>query len=414
MPSTARIARIISIPLALLAFSCLLLQAASIPQDFLTCIANPGDQRTTCTLQPHPPNDPYSIGPGQTLQIGRSGIIVEGGGPTRASTTLRRSQAANYPLMRIPTGVTGVTVRNLYFDGNRGGLAAYRCLTGASGLTELDVVGSYNTVSADFDNSPWFSLQAATGTFITNSTFTRARIGGVYGFGGSNVLYVNNRFEHNGVNAIFVGNGALVRSNYFFNNHSEFSSGNIGGQIFISGTSNITVASNTFDGAFAQKWSGQSAGAFGCVVPGNGLLSTGGIEAAYGTNWFFWNNYIVNHYQAGIGVDSAMATGTVEVSGYDPGAFFQFRSPIVSGGFHGVWFHGNTQGLINFNWVKIIDNGFASGGYGIAVEANTPGTTVRFTNGACLSGNSSGRFFSSGNVFVDPNYALPATDTCSP
>ena len=184
---------------------------ATVPQDFVNCISIPSDPRTACTLPPHPQNDPYLIGPGQVLQIAKSGIVVQGGGVNRADTTLRRSQAANYPLMRVPYGVNNVSINGLLFDGNRGGLSSYRCLTAVSGLAELDISGSYGSVvSADFDSSPWFSLLAGSSTFINNSRFTRARIGGVYGTGGTNVIYVYNQFENNGVNAIFVGNGALL------------------------------------------------------------------------------------------------------------------------------------------------------------------------------------------------------------
>jgi len=296
------------------------------------------------------------------------------------------------------------------------------------------------------------------GATVYNSNFHGARIAGAWGPGIANpapITYHDNLFEYIGGNAVMVVANSTLRHNGFYRTHDEFSWGYIGGQVFISGenVNNVTVASNTIDATISSwpdptSWTGGPAGTWGCRVMIRDCLgrpvpvparegplrafSVGGIEVGDKvTDIRLWNNDIVNHPQAGIGISGLQAAdatlnpprprGYVEITGYDPEYPGNPRHDITTGGWHGVWVHDSSvaptvplanRPEIRFYHVKATNN-LGPDSWGIRVE---PGMNVTatfaghslfptnwpdFGSGACLSGNSKGTYSGPGNAPAD-------------
>jgi hypothetical protein len=165
--------------LALLACGVSVCQNLEVPQDFINCIG-PSDPRTTCQLGPYTYNvrSPLVVSRGVTIE--GANLSVLGG-----NTTLQRAgDITSIPnILQVQPNVSGVTILNLTFDGNRYGSGG-NCLPANSSAWDVDTCvnsaqehcdaqsGTVTIQYARFINAPGDALRlSGSGSTVSYSSF---------------------------------------------------------------------------------------------------------------------------------------------------------------------------------------------------------------------------------------------------
>lgn len=233
---------------------------------FRFCISASGSG-SVCQLDAHF-GGPYLIS--YPLEVGRSFITVKGTFWTsRGDTTLQRSVASAYPIMKLAAGVSNATIQDFTFDGNRALIGTLPGLQ-ANNYIDLDLQGQFGNssvvVQADFKNAPGFSMTtAAHYTTMQYCNATGGRIAALQMNSGDNLTVYSNTLQSYGGGAVGVGAAGPVSisNNTFFNNHAEGPYGQPGGQVFVDGkdyqgscplglcSNHVTIVNNWFDGNYA-------------------------------------------------------------------------------------------------------------------------------------------------------------------
>lgn len=335
--------------------------------DFQTCIG-PYGTANTCTLAP----GTYPVYGYATLNIGRGGtstsplvIVTGGGGP--GDTTLMRKSSTLEEIMGLggnATTVTGVTIRDFTFDGNRydPSLGAnLSCLPGNSGYWDLDLnepsgsgpTGQFTLEWLDFINAPATALllggagstvslsnvgQGGTGygpggvSGTETAAQTATRSAGISITDGTGAWY--NAISYAGTAGLALsglsGAPQYAYGNLLFQNRYELSdwatpnplcpSGGClqqGGQLFVGGT-NVSIAGNVIIG---HSWPPLQplpypAQATGCPW-GTGTAFNAGVEA-YGFGHRFYNNEINTNTGSGMALAGSNPTGDITISSANP------------------------------------------------------------------------------------------------
>lgn len=341
--------------------------------DFQTCIGPYSLTPTTLpslagTCQLSPNRYPVS----STLQILRSNFVIEGGGGP-GDTTLYRNGTFNYTMTDNP-GVTGVTVTNLTFDGNRYGVPGLNCTINNAAYFELGLRngGTFKVEWLDFINAPsWALWLNGYGSSLSVSNFGQ----GGYGVGpdgvlrtlaadesgsrGSSVILDGN---NNGAwyNAIaFAGNAAIGLSgpnqtlygNLLQQNRYEMSDwpggGGAGGQIYVGANSTGGIVTGNVVNGNYWTTTPTTELATGCPAPQATALNPSGFQytigvEAYGFGHYFFNNEIEQHFGAGMQFGGSNPTGQITISSQNP-SVVPPNPPdtpryIEMNAFKGIWF----------------------------------------------------------------------------
>jgi len=264
-----------------------------------------------------------------TLWVRRSNITVDGAWPW---PVLRRSVGFTQELMYTDSGSnpSWVTIRNIYFDGNR-----YNGATSTS--FELNLYGcSYCMVTGNalFISSPYFALgtdntkpQAVTyvnlqgleylGIYTSNGG---TQCSDASGWSPSRCLNVSNSWFYSiGVNAIgFDLNNALIAYNSFNYNHTKCLFGAPGGQIDLdTGSNDVLVQNNSFTN--------------GPSCP-NDFWAVG-VEL-HGSNIALVDNVIQNNTGEGIYMEGVH---NISVSSTNPSAYPISNNNERGHGYNGCW-----------------------------------------------------------------------------
>lgn len=220
---------------------------------FADCIGyNFAGYDSDCVLQ----SGEYSAS--STLWIRRSNITVDGAWPW---PMLRRAPGFTGDLMRTDSeaNVSWVTVKNIYFHGNR--------WNGATSVSfELNLIGcSYCQVTSNalFIGSPYFSLgiDPSKAQAVSYVNFQGNAYSGIYSGGGPEcpnptgwypavcLNVTGSYFYSHGVGAIgFEPKNAQISYNSFTYNHTDCQYNAPGGQIDLdAGADKVTVFNNTFE-----------------------------------------------------------------------------------------------------------------------------------------------------------------------
>lgn len=273
--------------------------------DFQQCltdgwnVAHTINYGTTCQLAARP-SSPYPVN--TMLTIRRSNICVQGSGAS--STTLQRGSPSLASMMNAISGVSGVIIQNLTFDGNRFGFSgSIACKPHNVAVYDLNLQSlgnGYATVQyCNFINAPGDAVilagQPSSGasTSIGYSNFglngsgsatrsTAIRLGGNL----SRAFY--NTIDYAGTAAINVtGTNCYVWGNTM--EWGRYEDGDSGGILYLQkNSSNTTVGSNVIDGHNYVS-----------LPSPNGCSETAGITfsgtEATGSNQAFYNNEIRNN-----------------------------------------------------------------------------------------------------------------------
>jgi hypothetical protein len=323
---------------------------------FRLCISVYGTD-STCTLDPY--TTPYEIT--QTLEIARNISVVRGGGITPENVVVKRTSSTMPEIMKVLPGVSGVTIRDMTFDGNRSIVSPLNLNT-VAGWADLSLAPSTNgnitVTDANFVNSPGYSMTVAkTNTTVQFVHASGGYMGGIdsYDSATTNVTVQFSTFSDFGGGAVILAatSGGTVGYNQFNGNHREFPNGQPGGQLFINrGTSSVYVIGNQFDGENVYS----------------GWMVTTGIEC-YGSNHHVTGNSLINH--RGSGMSFAEVTGLVVGTGdYNNGANYisaNSQNGLAILGLSGL---GNSSN-ITIDGNMSVDNGM----YNIYVNAD-PGTSI--------------------------------------
>lgn len=314
--------------LALLALTVRLLHAQQdqpVPQAFITCVSSSGTA-STCTL----PAGTYTVT--SAIPVERSGITVRGGSMTPSGTVLQRG-ANNSRIMTVNSGLTGVIIEYLTFDGNRFAVPGYNlsCLSGNSNYWDLDLCpgagscsssGTVTVQYVDFENAPGDALRiAGSPSTVSYSNFSplgsasATRSTAVRLYGSQSGAYYNT-IDYAGTAGINVlGSGDYVYGNYLGQNRYEQSDGGPGGQLYLdAGSSNASVTANFINGNY---WHTTGQPVNGCSTPNNGVTGPSGVEA-YGSNQYLYNNGVIQNMGTGIQVGGSNPTGPFKITITNP------------------------------------------------------------------------------------------------
>jgi hypothetical protein len=259
------------------------------------------------------------------LQVQRSNITVQGISNSPSSVVLQR--AVDMPhIMSIASGLVGVTVQYLTFDGNRQNVAggSLNCLPVSQTLYwDLDMPGVGRAVVQydDFINSPGTAISVYTtvpevlpdgtehGSVVQYCNFgagfgsesaqqTGARTTAIIVYGTATQV-IGNLIAYAGTAAInlYSDTNQLVYENILDANRYEQPDGVSGGQLYISaGVTNATIAENSINGDYWMT-TGTSTSANGCsLTPG---LFPLGVEG-FGSGHAFLNNWITQNLYGGM------------------------------------------------------------------------------------------------------------------
>jgi len=347
-----------------------------VPSSFITCISASGSGN--CELAPNI----YTV-PSE-LVVGRSNFTIRGTGATRSSTSLRRSVANLYPILRVPSGYS-VAIENLEFDGYRA-IFYGDCPPDNLPVFDLDVEGTAAVSNVNFKSAPGHAARLTWGQ-IVGSSFTWSRSTGLMlgrVIAGSPPQYIGNGsvyasdFSRSGTAAINVqgAGGSRVSGNLLWENRYEMPDGIGGGQLYLEqGSGNVTVDENTIDG---NNWQTGSTPINGCAPPSTPQLASG-VEA-YGSDLYFYNNSIARHTSVGMGFTGVT---NITVSGNNP-----YCSSCVTNNpkyvqlnkAFGIWFYNAlaSNSGVTLDHVRSVSNDWD----GVNIDS-TSGTG--FINDACLS-----------------------------
>ncbi len=340
-----------------------------VPSSFITCISSAGSGN--CELAPNI----YTV-PSE-LVVGRSNFTIRGTGATRSSTSLRRSVANLYPIIRVPAGYSA-TIENLEFDGYRA-IFYGDCPPDNLNVIDLKVDGSANILNVNFKSAPGASLELHNGQ-VVGSSFTWSRSTGAFVYNAASVF--SSDFSLCGTAAMniqppddpeYQGAGSRINGNLLWMNRYEMPDAQGGGQLYLEqGSKNAIVDENTIDG---NNWATGNDPINGCAPPPT-RQTVGGVEA-YGAGHSFYNNSVSRNTSVGLGFTGV---SNITVSGpnpYCPGCSLKYVALNES---HGIWFHallGQNTG-VTLNRVRSVDN--------IGDGVNLDGVTgTGFINNACLS-----------------------------
>ncbi len=335
-----------------------------VPSSFITCISSAGSGN--CELAPNI----YTV-PSE-LVVGRSNFTIRGTGATRSSTSLRRSVANLYPILRVPSGYS-VAIENLEFDGYRA-IFYGDCPPANLAVFDLQVEGSAAVSNVNFKSAPGHALQLKGGQLV-GSSITWARSTGAFIYGSASVF--SSDFSRCGTAAINIqGQGGVrVSGNLLWMNRYEMPDGQGGGQLFLElspPSGYAIIDENTIDG---NDWETGYAPINGCAPPPT-PQTVGGVEA-YGTGHSFYNNSVARNTSVGLGF-----TGVSNITVSGPNPYCPACSPkyVQLNGAFGIWFHTllgqNTN--VTLNHVRSVSNGMDG--------VNLDGVTgTGFINNACLS-----------------------------
>ena len=417
--------------------------------DFQTCIG-PSSAAVTCMLAPGRYPVPLPATGQAGLQIGRSNVIIAGGGGP-GDTILYRDAASLTYIMEPNAAVSHVTISNLTFDGNRygfgtGATGAISCLPGNAGLDDLatDVGSSYINVEwDDFINAPGTALVlAGYGSTVSTSSFgqggfgvgpgggtaapetvagqTATRSTAVYANDSYNGAYYNNIAYAGTAGITLNGANQTAYGNMLFQNRYELSDWapvgtarclpggclEQGGQLVLTGditqtltggcpghtcSSNATVAGNVIVGNNWPPLSGPPypAQATGCPW-GTGGAYNAGVEA-YGFGHFFYNNESNTHTGSGMQLAGSNPTGNITISSAN---IFNSSDPtrsVEGNSASGIVFLGPISNS-SFIYPAVgvtLDDVVVQNNNGVGVALDTVsnnGTYIGFVNNACLSG----------------------------
>ncbi len=304
--------------------------------DFQSCIG-PAGSVANCVLA----QGRYPVN--TTLHIQRSGIALMGGGGP-GDTTLYRDNANLVQIMVADANVSGVSIENLTFDGNRYGRGlGLRCLMGNTGFYDLDLRagGTFTVQWMDFINAPGWALYfQGYGSSVSVSNFGQ----GGYGYAPdgslrsetgkesatrSTAVWIEGSYNGAWYNAIsYAGTAAInlhgshqyAYGNLLYQNRYEISDGSGGGQLFLDPESSAaTVTGNVIDGnGWPQYTQGQPPPSLGttCDLPSDPQFNAG-VEA-YGYDHAFFNNEIENNTGSGMQFAGSEPTGRITISSENP------------------------------------------------------------------------------------------------
>jgi hypothetical protein len=317
------------------------------------------------------------------LHIRRNSVTFEGTGTSASQTILRRANSSVVHLLSVDNSVSGVTIQDLEFDGNRFGISGLQCLPGNSAYWDVDLsyagTATLNIVNnADFYNAPATALEVGGYTAVIYSTFLNARstalmLGGSY----SGAWY--NTFTQSGTAAINVrGQYQEIYGNTLSKNRYEQSDNNGGGQFFVDPSSTYaSVAANVIDG---YDWVTPYPPTLvnGCSVTGG--LWVQGVEA-YGMGHRFFNNEVVQNSAAGMNIGAAgVPASNILVSSTNPWSGSDTPRYVEQNEIGGIAFLGDATTGLTLDHVRSRNN-LRSGVY--LQGATGPG----FINNACIQGN---------------------------
>jgi hypothetical protein len=346
--------------------------------DFQSCLSGnmPYDTAATCALQPNPldPFGRYAVTTATNpLRIGRSGFVITGiEGPYGYPVLYRADNpSGESDIMIGGTGVTGVTIQNLTFDGNRYGFLGagpskdLSCM-GLNNYYDLHLHagGTFTVQWVDFINAPGTALfMSGYGSSVSFSNFGQ----GGYGVGPSGPIGVvlesapqsatrttavwlsgsNNGAWYNAI--AYAGTAAInlngstqtFYGNLLYQNRYELSDGSTGGSVFLDpGSSNAFVAGNVINGnLWFTRANDKTPLATGCLGPQGADQFPGGVEV-YGYGHGFYNNEIEQHRGSGIGGAGSENTGRITISSQNPSDPSDTPRYIEMNAFNGIQFLG--------------------------------------------------------------------------
>ena len=400
--------------------------------DFGTCISTGSAE--TCTLDSS--STPYSVTSSAPLIIGRSGFRIQGGGAP-GDTILQRGDSGVTYIMTAAVGVTGVTIKNLTFDGNRYGVGlGLNCVSPSYWDLQLDnhsdsppvANGTFTVQYVDFKNGPSTALElngqyssVSYGNFGTSGSMSGSRWISVYLLGNQSSVMDTN-LEYGGTGAVDVeGTNQSIYGNYFYKNRYELGGGSgAGGQLYLGPSSAAaTVTANWIDGA---SWGGYNGTVNGCT---SSTGAEGGIEV-YSLNTpidgyhRFYTNEIKNHTGTGlILAGKTVPTDNVTIAaGYnpiDPSDIFAATRAIHNNAYRGIWFRGSEDGYagsstgLTLDGIQVYDNtGYEVYLSTVTGTGFTSSTThiYRGTPPSCTFGDIIG------DTATHPTNVVPSSNTC--
>jgi hypothetical protein len=336
----------------------------------------------------------------------RQGAVIFGMGNTPDSTILIRSFPSNADMLTVPSGVSGVWIKNLEFNGNRqlfdGGCPPYN-----NYVYDVEVFGQAVVDTVYFFFAPGQAIGLHSSSAIENSWVYFPRITGIWLFDSS--WAINNTIQYAGTAGINVSGlgGNTVTYNQLFSNRYEMPDGAGGGQLFTAiGSQNATIAENVIIGNNWRTGSSPVGSPYFSCSPPQTPQTVGGIEA-YGHGHHFYNNAVSQHTASGIAL---AGTDSVTVSGYDPGCGSCSQKSISLSGFHGLRVYPTPTG--GNNYYVTLDHIRSDNDAPNGVDITGPTTGTGFTRDACINNPQNVRvYWNTPTSWTNP---YPATGTQCP
>jgi len=375
-----------------------------------------------CLLAPGAYTVPFIDSSGRqqpTLQIGRSGFTISGMGDASETVIQRSASDVSSLMVAADSTITGVTITNLTFDGNRYGFGGVlNCLPANAPIYELDLSygGNFTVQYVDFVNAPGYALQVAGTSTVSYSHFgwgaamesaqqTATRSTAVWISGNHGGAYFNNIGFAGTAGINLAGDSLIAYGNLLLNNRYEMPDGQ-GGQIYlVPGSLNASVAANVIDGNYWETNPG-TALATGCQASQtSGTQQPYGVEA-YGFGHSFYNNEVVQHTGTGMVFGGGAPAGEITVSSTNPWTSQDVPRFIESNLGNGMWFLGThffdfpypVQGA-KLDGLLVRKNG----AYGVLLDSvSNSGAYTGFANGSCMSENAWGNVYAPNNGLTDP------------
>lgn len=360
-----------------------------LPASFTACVGYHG-QGATCTLGVAKYNGtlvPWLVN--STILVWRSNITIQGDPSAVLQTGLLRNSSSVIDLVQVGSGISGVTFKNLVFNGNRTNIGPN---TQDIDLDLLNAGPDTYIQNCEFAFSAYTEVAAKAYTYISSTSFWG---GGYYGLltyapnnsGVTNISVQNSTFLAAGSNAILLqagANNSTINNTQFFYNHEQCPDGYSGGQLAVGWyTSSVSVTSNYFegggptsrcpngqvaDGLEMYGTSHQVAGNTFIDEAGNGLfLMAGCFSGPCSTSVSVTNNTVQSNSQNGIAIAG---------QNFTPGAI----PTCYAGHTYSFTVSGNII-TSNSQWgVDVYGNGCA--GLNVASSGNTINSNGNDTGGA--------------------------------
>ena len=368
---------------------------------------------SVCSLQP----GSYQVT--NTIIVARNNITITT--DSYGAATLRRATSTTPQLLQISSGISGVTIRNLIFDGNN---SLYTSSWANNvNYSELYNDGVITVVDSQFINSGVNAIWSGPNAQLTvygsatspQSTckFSNGLTTGILAGGLVQISYCYfTGYVGAGIGLATVGTGSNTGYTSYVSNNYLYYNKNTGGQIYLSGDNNLDVTGNYIDGGWSQQNSSGKANLWNYGIELDAFAPTAFLKYILCSN-----NIVTNHAMAGywIGAQSGSLTG-ISLTGEsitNNGALgLQIENvssnlgPLVE--LVGVKTSGNNQDTCGLS-CKVGNYGYpAVSGYGVGFEY-VSGNNGRGAGPVCIDAAST---ISDGVSLYQSNGLVYSSTTC--